>query len=171
MWIVYFRPMRLKLLIFTLFLCPLLGLSQADSLVVGTVAAVNQEVDSLISFARQHLGKKYGNRPGSTQSFDCSGFVCHVYKNFDVHLPHGSGSQSTVCDRIDLLEAQPGDLLFFSGHKVSRKNIGHVALVTYNDGKETRMIHSTVHAGVIEEVYQHSEYFTHRFIMAGRIRR
>lgn len=167
----YFCKMRLKLLIITLFLCPLFSFAQVDSLSVDTVNTVNQEVDSLISFARQYLGKKYGNRPGSTQSFDCSGFVCHVYKNFDVTLPHGSGPQSTVCDQISIKDAQPGDLLFFSGHKVSKKKVGHVALVTFNDGKETHMIHSTVHAGVIEEVYQHSDYFTRRFIMAGRIRR
>lgn len=126
--------------------------------------------DSLIDYARTHLGKRYGNRTGSTASFDCSGFVCHVYQSFSVVLPHGSGAQAQVCEKIDLSEVRSGDLLFFSGSKVSKTQIGHVALVTQIDDSGIHMIHSTVQAGVIEEVYERSEYFTRRFIMAGRLK-
>lgn len=127
-------------------------------------------IDSLVAYARTHLGKRYGNRPGSTATFDCSGFVCHVYKAFSVDLPHGSGAQSLVCEKIDWNELRPGDLLFFSGRKPSKTHVGHVALVTTVDETGTHMIHSTVQAGVIEEVYENSEYFTKRFIMAGRLK-
>lgn len=145
----------------------------------GTVAAQTAAIsdtlsmvqsDSLINYARSHLGKRYGNRTGSTASFDCSGFVCHVYQSFSVSLPHGSGAQAQVCEKIALSEVVSGDLLFFSGSKVSKSQIGHVALVTQVDDSGIHMIHSTVQAGVIEEIYERSDYFTRRFIMAGRLK-
>jgi cell wall-associated NlpC family hydrolase len=131
---------------------------------------VVEQSDSLINYARSHLGKRYGNRIGSTASFDCSGFVCHVYQSFSVVLPHGSSAQAQVCEKIDISEVRTGDLLFFSGSKVSKTQIGHVALVTEVDDSGIHMIHSTVQAGVIEEIYERSDYFTRRFIMAGRLK-
>jgi cell wall-associated NlpC family hydrolase len=105
------------------------------------------------------------------KSFDCSGFVMHVFSCFGVQLPHGSGAQATVCEEIKRSRVQPGDLLFFSGRKVSKSHIGHVAIVKSVEGGRIIMIHATVHAGVIEEVLEESEYFTRRFIKAGRLRK
>jgi cell wall-associated NlpC family hydrolase len=65
---------------------------------------------------------------------------------------------------------RPGDLLFFSGRKISQKNIGHVAIVQEAEGDKITMIHATVQAGVISEVLQNSEYFNKRFIGAGRLK-
>ncbi len=84
-------------------------------------------------------------------------------------MPHGSGSIAEVCDEVKLKKVKPGDLLFFSGRKVSKKSIGHVSIVkSVTDGK-IEMIHATVQSGVITEMLDQSEYFSKRFIRAGRI--
>ena len=129
------------------------------------------KVDSLLHFASTYLGTKYGYGTQSGKSFDCSGFVRHCYAKFGVDLPHGSASQIAYCNTIKLKDVQPGDLLFFSGRKISSKKIGHVSLVKAVDGDRILMIHATVQSGVIQEYYPNSEYFRKRFIAAGRLKK
>ena len=123
-----------------------------------------------MSFASQYLGARYGYGSTNKRSFDCSGFVMHVYGNFGVSLPHGSGAQALVCKEIKMKDVVPGDLLFFSGRKISRSRIGHVSLVKEVEGDRIVMIHATVQLGVIQEELSKSDYFTKRFIKAGRIK-
>jgi len=52
-----------------------------------------------------------------TNGADCSGFVMSVYKNFGVSLPHSSTSDRYVGYNVgSLANAQPGDLVCYSGH-------------------------------------------------------
>jgi cell wall-associated NlpC family hydrolase len=139
--------------------------AQTDSLIQPSA-----KMDSLLDFASTFLGTHYHYGSESKKSFDCSGFVRHVYGKFGVELPHGSAAQAAECVEIKLKDVQPGDLLFFSGRKVSRKRIGHVSLVKKVEGNQITMIHATVQSGVIEEVMSNSEYFTKRFIKAGRLK-
>lgn len=129
----------------------------------------SSKVDSVLTYAEKFLGVRYGYGSTGTKSFDCSGFVLHVYGKHGVQLPHGSGSQVTLCEEVKLKKVKPGDLLFFSGRKVSKTNIGHVAIVKEVKGNSIFMIHATVQSGVIVEELDKSEYFSKRFIKAGRI--
>jgi cell wall-associated NlpC family hydrolase len=131
---------------------------------------VNHLVDSVLSYAQTFIGCRYGYGSCGPQTFDCSGFVMHVFGKYGIELPHGSGTQKAVCREIKLKRAQPGDLLFFAGRKISKSNIGHVAIVKAVDGDRITMIHATVQSGVITEVMQDSEYFSKRFICAGRLK-
>lgn len=143
--------------------------ARTDSLFEGEIVAKSSKVDSVLSYAERFIGTRYGYGSTGTKSFDCSGFVLHVYGKHGVQLPHGSGSQVTLCEEIKLKKVQPGDLLFFSGRKISKTNIGHVAIVKEVNDKSIVMIHATVQAGVIVEELEKSEYFSKRFIKAGRI--
>lgn len=129
----------------------------------------NAKVDSVLSYAEKFIGTRYGYGSTGTKTFDCSGFVLHVYGKHGVQLPHGCGSQVALCEEIKLKKVQPGDLLFFSGRKISKTNIGHVAIVKEVNDKSIYMIHATVQSGVIVEELDKSEYFSKRFIKAGRI--
>ena len=52
-----------------------------------------------------------------TNGTDCSGFTMSVYANFGVSLPHSSGAQRGCgYDVGGLANAQPGDLVCYSGH-------------------------------------------------------
>lgn len=151
---------------------------QMDSLTIGTpdtlvemegLSMRDSLVDHVLTYADTFKGCRYGYGSCGPKTFDCSGFVRHVYGKFGVDLPHGSATQGSLVKEIKLKKVQPGDLLFFSGRKNSKNGIGHVAIVRHVDGDKITMIHATVQAGVMEEELAKSEYFTKRFIKAGRI--
>ena len=70
------------------------------------------------NFALQFVGNPYVFGGSSlTQGTDCSGFVMSVYANFGVSLPHSSsGDRSVGYDVGGLENAQPGDIICYSGH-------------------------------------------------------
>ncbi|MBP3782850.1 MAG: C40 family peptidase [Butyrivibrio sp.] len=69
-------------------------------------------------FAQQFVGNPYVYGGTSlTNGADCSGFVMSVYSNFGVSLPHSSGADRSVGAAVDgLANAQPGDIVCYSGH-------------------------------------------------------
>ena len=73
---------------------------------------------SVASYALQFVGNPYVYGGSSlTNGTDCSGFTMSVYANFGVSLPHSSGAQRGVgYDVGGLGNAQPGDLVCYSGH-------------------------------------------------------
>jgi cell wall-associated NlpC family hydrolase len=70
------------------------------------------------NFALQFVGNPYVYGGTSlTNGADCSGFVMSVYQNFGVSLPHSSSADRSVGTAVDgLANAQPGDLICYSGH-------------------------------------------------------
>ncbi|WP_029231956.1 C40 family peptidase [Butyrivibrio sp. VCB2006] len=73
---------------------------------------------AVAQFALQFVGNPYVYGGTSlTNGADCSGFVMSVYNNFGVSLPHSSGADRSVGAAVDgLANAQPGDIVCYSGH-------------------------------------------------------
>ena len=73
---------------------------------------------NVANFALQFVGNPYVYGGSSlTNGTDCSGFVMSVYRNFGVSLPHSSGGDRSVgYDVGGLGNAQPGDIVCYSGH-------------------------------------------------------
>ena len=73
---------------------------------------------SVIDYATQFVGNPYVYGGKSlTNRTDCSGFVMSVYANFGVSLPHSSSAlRSRGYDVGGLANAQPGDIVCYSGH-------------------------------------------------------
>ena len=73
---------------------------------------------NVVNFAMQFVGNPYVYGGTSlTNGCDCSGFVMSVYNNFGVSLPHSSSADRSVGATVGSLEeAQPGDILCYSGH-------------------------------------------------------
>ncbi len=73
---------------------------------------------AVVDFALQFVGNPYVYGGTSlTNGADCSGFVMSVYNNFGVSLPHSSAADRNVGATVNGLEnAQPGDLICYSGH-------------------------------------------------------
>ena len=72
---------------------------------------------ALIAYAQQFLGNPYVYGGTSlTKGADCSGFVMSVYANFGIGLPHSSSALRSVGYGVSLSEAQPGDIICYSGH-------------------------------------------------------
>lgn len=73
---------------------------------------------AVANYACQFVGNPYVYGGTSlTNGADCSGFVMSVYANFGVSLPHSSSADRNVGYGIgSLAEAQPGDIICYSGH-------------------------------------------------------
>lgn len=81
-------------------------------------AAGNGLGSQVANYGLQFVGNPYVYGGTSlTNGTDCSGFTSGVYRNFGVSLPHSSGAQRSVGYGVSsLAEAQPGDILCYSGH-------------------------------------------------------
>ncbi len=77
------------------------------------------------------IGRPYRYGGTSPSGFDCSGLVQYVYAQQGVKLPRTTREQHKAGDEIDLDEAEPGDLLFYS---FGGGRIDHVA-VYLGDGQ------------------------------------
>jgi len=73
---------------------------------------------AVAEYALQFVGNPYVYGGTSlTNGADCSGFVMSVYANFGVSLPHSSAADRNQGYAVASLdEAQPGDLICYSGH-------------------------------------------------------
>ena len=81
-------------------------------------AANGSELGKKIAqFACQYIGNPYVYGGTSlTNGTDCSGFTYRVYQNFGYTLPRTSTEQRSSGKGVEYSEAQPGDLICYSGH-------------------------------------------------------
>jgi cell wall-associated NlpC family hydrolase len=77
----------------------------ADSSIGRTVAAL----------AKRHVGAPYRWGGASPSGFDCSGFVCYVYGQVGLSLPHNAAKQYRLGSPVTRDGLEPGDLVFFDG--------------------------------------------------------
>jgi murein DD-endopeptidase / murein LD-carboxypeptidase len=132
------------------------------------VAPTSLVANDLLAFARKHLGIRYRGGGTSRRGFDCSGFTRHCFQHFGMSLPHSSAAQGTVGLVIDRAQAQPGDLIFFKGHSIRGKRIGHVGLITKIMNGQIQFIHSAWKGGVRYD-YAHAAYYQRRFMSVRRV--
>ena len=83
-----------------------------------TVTGDSEMGAAVAEYALQFVGNPYVYGGTSlTNGADCSGFVMSVYANFGISLPHSSAADRSQGSAVDGLEnAQPGDLICYSGH-------------------------------------------------------
>jgi len=122
------------------------------------------QADKLLEFGAQYLGTPYefGASADQTDTFDCSSFVRHVFKEtLAVELPRVSYNQAKEGEAVDLNNMRKGDLLFFSARGLE---IGHVGIYA----GEGRILHTFskekgVHFGEFDETWKK------RFVTARRV--
>lgn len=72
---------------------------------------------AVANYASQFVGNPYVYGGTSlTNGTDCSGFVMSVYGAFGIGLPHSSSALRGVGYEVSLSDAQPGDIVCYSGH-------------------------------------------------------
>lgn len=80
-------------------------------------AAGSSSGNAVANYACQFVGNPYVYGGSSlTNGTDCSGFVMSVYAHFGVSLPHSSSALRSVGYGVSLSDAQPGDIICYSGH-------------------------------------------------------
>lgn len=130
----------------------------------------SQMIDDLLDYAFTFEGTRYrrgGKTPGG---FDCSGFTGYIFSQFGIKLNADSRSQFLQGEPVDdILDIQPGDLVFFGGRGAGH-NIGHVGIavkVDYESGIVT-FIHSSTSQGVRTDNTA-DPYYSRRYKGARRI--
>ncbi|MDD8049662.1 MAG: NlpC/P60 family protein [Thomasclavelia sp.] len=76
----------------------------------------NNYGNSVLSAAYSRLGCKYVYGATGPNTFDCSGFTQWCYARAGKSIGRTSGAQGSGGTRIPLSQAQPGDILWKSGH-------------------------------------------------------
>lgn len=108
------------------------------------------------------LGAPYSYSAGGPWAFDCSGFTRWVWLQLGIELPHNSGAQWAIVERIPLDQLEPGDLVFNWGFGGGQPD--HVG-VYVGDGI---MIHAPNSSGVVR--YDSIDWWKGATTAAGRVR-
>lgn len=122
--------------------------------------------DSIMREAESHKGKKYVWATRGPKTFDCSGFVYYVFKQFDIILSPSSRNQYTLGEHVNRNDAMPGDLIFFHSRK-HPKGVGHVGIVWENSDEGIKFIHASCSQGVT--ISHLSGYYERNFVGIKRV--
>ena len=94
----------------------------------------------MLENAEDVIGVRYKYGGTDSTGFDCSGFTQYVYKSVGIDLPHNADKQSKLGEKIDLSNAQPGDLIFF-GSSPTAKRAYHAGMIYSNIDGRMELIH------------------------------
>lgn len=117
--------------------------SKGDTYVKGH----NKRVKRILQTADSYLGVPYKYGGNTRRGLDCSGLVVKAFESVDQALPRASWQQAQVGKDVRRKDLRPGDLVFFSTRKSSRK-INHVGIVSSVQNREVNFIHATTSRGV-----------------------
>jgi peptidoglycan DL-endopeptidase LytE len=123
-------------------------------------------LDQLVKNASENIGSRYRTGGSTKAGFDCSGLMLASFGSLDVKLPRTSREQSKLGIKVNLFEAQKGDLIFFSTN--GSGNVNHVGMVVEVLPAEVKFIHASVHSGVIISSTNES-YYKKSFVRINRI--
>lgn len=117
----------------------------------------------VVNFAQKYVGVPY--KPGGMDSkgFDCSGFTAFVFNEYGKQLPRISRDQQKSAQKVELKNAQPGDLVFFN----SGNGVNHVGIVVANQGGAIKMVHASTSQGIVITDIESSSYWSKRIHSAG----
>lgn len=143
-----------------------------DTIVPASAAAAagTTNGDSIVKTALQYLGARYRSGHSGPSAFDCSGFTSYVYRKENIRINRSSRSQFTQGTPVNKIsDLQKGDLVFFGGSSRSRKNVGHVGIVTEvdPDTRKFKFVHASRTGVKVDE--SNSAYYGRRYIGARRI--
>lgn len=114
---------------------------------------------TIVVDALGQIGRPYRYGGNNPDGFDCSGLVQYVFAQSGVKLPRSSREQSDVGHKIDLDDAEPGDLLFYS---FTGSRIDHVA-VYLGDGQA---VHAPASGRQIIVAPVAQKYWMQKFVQA-----
>lgn len=120
---------------------PVAPVSQREMLVPGQTA----RADSVVAFGLAQQGTPYvwaGTSP--LTGFDCSGFIMYTFAHFGVAVPHSTSLLIDVGRPVARTEAQPGDIVVFTGTATTSTTPGHAGIVISRQGEvPLRFVHAS----------------------------
>ena len=110
----------------------------------------------IVETAKSYLGTKYHYGGLGKKGFDCSGFVHHVYLQHDIPIPRMSHNQFRKGTKIEIENARPADLVFFS---IRGNQISHVGIYL----GDNEFIHSPSRGKEVQVTSLDNSYWKKRF--------
>ncbi|MFD0621159.1 C40 family peptidase [Paenibacillus sp. GCM10027629] len=141
-----------------LFSSTIVALALTMAVSVGSAFAADSKLDKEV---KDVLGTRYLSGGTSTSGFDCSGFTMYIFKQFDVKLPHQSGSQYKMGKKVAKSDLESGDLVFFN---TNGKGISHVGIYV----GENKFAHASSKRGITISSLSDS-YYVKRYVGATRV--
>lgn len=127
-------------------------------------AEVPRRAKAVIRTAKSYLPEE-GSRRGTPR--DCSDFVAKVFAENGLQLPRTSEEMSLFGERVrSSKELRMGDLVFFSGERVSRI-VGHAGIYVNNG----IFIHLTKPSTGVRMESLYSDYYRKRYLTGRRLLR
>jgi hypothetical protein len=106
---------------------------------------VAARADSLVAFGLAQRGTPYvyaGTSP--LTGFDCSGFIMYTFAHFGVAVPHSTALLIDVGRPVPRADAQPGDIVVFTGTASTSSTPGHAGIVISKRGEvPLRFVHAS----------------------------
>ena len=101
--------------------------------------------DSIVAFGLAKRGTPYawaGTSP--LTGFDCSGFIMYTFAHFGVPVPHSTALLIDVGRPVARADAQPGDIVVFTGTAPASTTAGHAGIVISGRGElPLRFVHAS----------------------------
>ena len=111
----------------------------------GAAVAYASRADSVAAFGLAQRGAPYvyaGVSP--VTGFDCSGFIMYTFAHFRVAVPHSTALLIAVGRPVARAEAQPGDIVVFTGTATTSSTPGHAGIVVSGRGEvPLRFVHAS----------------------------
>ena len=127
---------------------------------------VDRRREELLVFAKGLIGTPYVYGGNSPYGFDCSGFVCYVFKQrYQLDLPRKASNQKLKSKPIKEKQLSSGDLIFFD----HGKGVSHVGIIVSYDNNGIKMIHASSSKGIIITNVSESSYWKNKFHSFGRV--
>lgn len=82
----------------------------------GGVIPASAVGSAVLEIAARYIGVGYIYGGSTPDGFDCSGFTSYVFAQLGITLPRSSAGQRDVGTVVPADQAQPGDLMWWSGH-------------------------------------------------------
>jgi cell wall-associated NlpC family hydrolase len=131
-------------------------------------ASTTGSPEPILDYALTLIGSPYVYGGTSSSGFDCSGFTSHVFEAFDVPISRSSTTQALDGMSVTKEDAQPGDLVIFTGTNMQVREPGHVGIVIATPGDTIEFVHSSSNGGVKISKVQGTRY-DDRFLDVRRV--
>lgn len=121
--------------------------------------------EEIVETALDQVGEDYfygGSDPDD--GFDCSGLVYYSYGEAGIKLPRSSAALRRAGRAVSLLNAKPGDLLFYDFGAKKRSAL-HV-VIYLGDGEA---VHAPASDGEVEVIRIDDRFWRGRFLAAVRV--
>ncbi|MCY7420694.1 MAG: C40 family peptidase [Chitinophagaceae bacterium] len=124
----------------------------------------------LVAYAKTLMGIPYHYAASDPKvGFDCSGFITYVFNHFNIAVPRSSVDFTNVQHVVPLQQANPGDLILFTGTDSTIRIVGHMGIITSNNQGNIDFIHSTSGKQYGVTITPFEKYYMGRFVKVIRV--